>query len=506
MADVEGGITADVGDRPAGGGRAYLKLALFALLILSGFLLARFTPLGGLLTQDGIGRAIGELRGSVWAPLFFIALYAGATAMAIPGTILTLAGGALFGFFWGTVFNTIAANIGATLAFLIARVLGREGIERIGGKRLAKLDEATKEHGFQGLLLLRLVPLVPFNALNFGSGLTALRWHTYALATVIGIFPGTVVYTMFADALLQGSQEASREALVRVLISGALLVFLSFLPTIMKKLNLKVPGPSPLLLMLCLVPSQGWAQTHETLPEHSAFSRVLAHALQAPLVDYAAIKANRSDLDNYLETLANTDPVALASAPQAARLAFWLNAYNACMLQQVVDHYPIQKSSGLLSRATNAIMDRPANSVWQIADVFKREHCTVAGKKRSQDQIEHEIIRPMGDPRIHFAVNCAAMSCPPLQSWAYTADALEEQLDGIVRDFMANPVHFELKADRSVLTLNKVLDWYGDDFGGAEGLLEFFSKYLVGQGGALDASHTRVEFFEYDWTLNDVSR
>ncbi len=499
---------ANMNDGANRGGRAYVKLALFALLIMSGFLAARFTPLGSLLIQDGISRAIEGLRGSVWAPLLFISLYAGATAMAIPGTILTLAGGALFGFFWGTVFNTIAANIGANLAFLVARFLGREGIERLCGQRLQRLDEATREHGFQGLFLLRLVPLVPFNALNFGSGLTALRWRTYALATVIGIFPGTVVYTMFADALLQGSQEVSREALVRVLISGALLVFLSFLPTIMKRLNVKVPGLSPLFLALLLIPSGVPAQTSGDLPDHSTFSGVLEHALKTPLVDYAALKANRHDLDAYLEVMANTDPGALAAASRSARLAFWINAYNACMLQQVVDHYPIQKNSGLLSRATNAIMDRPENSVWQIPDVFKREHCTIAGQVRSQDQIEHEIIRPMGDPRIHFAVNCAAMSCLPLQTWAFTAHGLDEQLDSIVRDFMSNPVHFEVEpGDRPVLRLNKVLDWYGDGFGRTEGLLEFFASYLQGHDGNVQIGHdTRVEFFEYDWTLNDVPR
>ena len=490
------------------GGRAYVKLALFALVILSGFLLARFTPLGALLTQEGIGRAIGELRGSVWAPLLFISLYAGATAMAIPGTILTLAGGAFFGFFWGTVFNTIAANIGASMAFFVARFLGREGVERLGGRRLEKLDEATRAHGFQGLFLLRLVPLVPFNALNFGSGLTALRWRTYALATVIGIFPGTVVYTMFADALLQGSQEASREALIRVLISGALLVFLSFLPKIMKRFNVKIPGLSPLLLALILIPNGLAGQKSGALPDHSAFTMVLEHAVKKSLVDYAALKANRHGLDAYLQAMAETDPEVLAAASHSSRLAFWINAYNACMLRQVVDHYPIQKNTRLLDRATNAILSRPENSVWQIPDVFGREHCTIAGEVRSQDQIEHEIIRPMGDPRIHFAVNCAAMSCPPLQTWAHSADELDEQLDRIVRAFMANPVHFELETgERSVLRLNKVLDWYGDDFGGIEGLREFFASYLEGDEGGTRLGHdTRIEFFEYDWTLNDVPR
>jgi uncharacterized membrane protein YdjX (TVP38/TMEM64 family) len=91
------------------------------------------------------------------------------------------------------------------------------------------------------MLTLRLIPAVPFNALNFGAGLTAISWPAYALSTLVGIFPGTLVYTMFADALLAGSREASREALLRVLISGLLLVALSFLPTLAKKLGFRLP-------------------------------------------------------------------------------------------------------------------------------------------------------------------------------------------------------------------------------------------------------------------------
>ncbi len=489
-------------------GRAYLKLALFGLILLGGILLVRLTPLGTLFTEQGLTRTIGELRGSVWAPVLFISVYAGATAFAIPGTILTLAGGAIFGLFWGTVFNTIAANIGASMAFFVARFLGREGVERLGGQRLEQLDAATREYGFQGLLVLRLVPLVPFNALNFGSGLTALRWRTYALATVVGIFPGTVVYTMFADALLQGSQEASREAFIRVLLSGGLLVFLSFLPKIMKKLNLKLPGLSPLLLAFALLPTALPGQANGALPDPSAFSVVLKDVVKSTLIDYAALQDNRQGLDAYLEQLARTDPEVVASASRSERLAFWINAYNACMLRLVVDHYPLQKDTGLLSRATNAILDRPDNSVWQIPDTFTREHCGVAGETRSQDQIEHEIIRPMGEPRIHFAVNCAAISCPPLQAWAFTAEGLDSQLDRVVSAFIADPAHFELeRGERSVLRLNKVLDWYGDDFGGTAGLREFFGSYVAAhEGGAGIDDDTAVEFFEYDWTLNDIPR
>lgn len=223
--------------------RAILKLGALATLLAGGAALAAFTPLGQVLSREGIGDAIGWLRSSTWAPVSYVAVYAGATALAIPGSILTLAGGAAFGLFWGTIYTTIAANIGANLAFGVARFLGRDGVERVAGDRLQALDRATESYGFRGLLALRLIPAVPFNALNFGSGLTALSWPTYAVATVLGIFPGTVIYTMFADALLAGSQEASRAALVRVLVSGGLLVFLSFLPAFVKRLGVRLPQP-----------------------------------------------------------------------------------------------------------------------------------------------------------------------------------------------------------------------------------------------------------------------
>ena len=225
MADVNGGSRS----------RALLKLGVLVAIVAGGILAARLTPLGEFLSPAGVREGIELLRGSMWAPLIFIALYATATALAIPGTVLTLAGGALFGVWWGTLINWVAANIGANLAFAEARVLGREGLERLLGDRAGSLEKATREHGFQGLLTLRLIPLVPFNALNFGSGLTGISWGAYALATALGILPGTAVYTFFADSLLQGSQEASREALVRVLIAGALLVALSLLPRFVKR-------------------------------------------------------------------------------------------------------------------------------------------------------------------------------------------------------------------------------------------------------------------------------
>jgi len=92
------------------------------------------------------------------------------------------------------------------------------------------------------MLTLRLIPIVPFNALNFGGGLVGMGWPAYALATGLGILPGTFVYTMFADALLEGSTQASRDAFLRMAVAGALLVLLSFLPAILKRLRIRFPS------------------------------------------------------------------------------------------------------------------------------------------------------------------------------------------------------------------------------------------------------------------------
>ena len=504
--------------RASGRAGAFLKLAVLVLLVVGGYIAATRTPLGNYLTREGIGEAIALLRGNPWAPLIFIATYATATALAVPGTILTLAGGALFGFYWGTVFNFVAANIGANAAFVLARTLGGDGVRRLMGNdsaALQKLDDVVGKHGFQGLLTLRLIPLVPFNALNFGSGLMSLRWRTYAIATLVGILPGTAVYTFFADSLLQGSQEASRDALVRVFIAGGMLLLLSFLPAILKRLGVRLPGMSPVLVLFMGLPLSARpasAMLQHTaapgLPDHAAFTPVLAAVVEGPLVNYARLAADPAGLNRYIAALASTDPSALAAAGADERLAFWINAYNACMLKRVIEHYPIRKAGGLL-RLKNAAAGRPANSVWQIGDVFTAAHCPVAGAERSQDEIEHEIIRPMGDPRIHFAINCAALSCPPLISRAYLPGTLGGQLDDRVRAFIGDPAHFDVAVTDGTpaVRVNRVLEWFNEDFGGPEGVLAFLAGYLDGAvRAALTHPDARLAFFDYDWTLNDATR
>jgi hypothetical protein len=274
---------------------------------------------------------------------------------------------------------------------------------------------------------------------------------------------------------------------------------------------LRLLALAPALLTLAAAPHPAPPATD--LPDHAQFTRVLAQVVEVPRVDYAKLRENRAGLDRYLQALADTDRAALDAAPEAEQLAFWINAYNACMLRIVIDNYPIERGRvGLFQRARIAVAGYPPNSVWQIADVFSGKHCPVAGAERSQDEIEHEIIRPTFDePRIHFAVNCAAVSCPVLWPEAYVAERLDAQLERAVRALVSSPAHFRLVpasgGTPATLRLNKVLDWYQDDFGGTEGLRAFFLPYL--EGRTLETVRdpaTPIAFFDYDWTLNDVPR
>ena len=285
------------------GAGARLRLGVLALLLVGGVLLLRFTPAGELLSREGIFSVIAYLRSSSWAPVLFVAIYAAAVALAIPGTILTLTGGAVFGFWGGFLLNSVGANIGANLAFALARGLGRGGIRGLlRGENLQRhmrrLDAVAGRHGFRGLLVLRLIPAVPFNVLNFGPGLTAMRWKAYAGATALGIIPGTAVYTLFADALLQGSQEASRTAFGRVLLAGVLLAALTLIPAILKKRGISLPGSAGALVLFAILPASAEAGSSASsgVPEPAAVCGTrLADGERANGPSGEALRGNRRD-------------------------------------------------------------------------------------------------------------------------------------------------------------------------------------------------------------------
>ena len=127
----------------------WLRFGVLVALVGSGVLLATLTPVGEWLSRDGIGRGVAWLRDAPGAPLVYIGVYAAATALAIPGSLLTIAGGAVFGLVGGTLYTTIGANIGANLAFGLARSLGRDAVTRLAGDRLGPLDRAARGSGEQ---------------------------------------------------------------------------------------------------------------------------------------------------------------------------------------------------------------------------------------------------------------------------------------------------------------------------------------------------------------------
>lgn len=181
--------------------RAWPLIRLLSLLLfLAGAIaLVRFTSVGDHVTITRLRALIEDLDSGV-ARLAYVGLYIVGTVLLLPGLLLSFVGAILFGAYEGTLYTWTGATIGATFAFFLARTLGRESVARVLGGRLAALDRRLEDHGFTGLLIIRLIPLFPYNAVNFGCGLTSIRPRDYILATAIGILPGTFVYQfLFAN-------------------------------------------------------------------------------------------------------------------------------------------------------------------------------------------------------------------------------------------------------------------------------------------------------------------
>jgi uncharacterized membrane protein YdjX (TVP38/TMEM64 family) len=172
----------------------------------------------------------------IWAPLLFMAVYAVAAVLFLPGTLLTLADGALFGPVLGTLYNLTGATIGATLAFLIARYLASDWIAERTGGRLKQLINGVEDEGWRFVAFTRLVPLFPFNLLNYALGLTRIKLSHYLLATYTCMLPGAMAYTYLGYA----GREAvgGGEGLIqKALLALALLAVVAFLPRLIGKLR-----------------------------------------------------------------------------------------------------------------------------------------------------------------------------------------------------------------------------------------------------------------------------
>ena len=173
------------------------------------------------------------------------------------------------------------------------------------------------------------------------------------------------------------------------------------------------------------------------------------------------------------------------------KLAFWINVYNIMAAKMVLDNYPVKsiKDAGSLFTA-----------------VWKKPVGMVAGQNRTLNEIEHEILRKMGEPRIHVAIVCASVSCPDLRPEAYTADKLNSQLDDQMKQFLANAKKgLQVDEKKSRLYLSSIFKWFKEDFDSKGGVRSFIAPYSP---ETLKESVTkkglRVSYLDYDWGLNEL--
>ena len=172
----------------------------------------------------------------LFAPLVFIALYSIGTVLFLPGSVMTLAGGALFGPWAGTLYNLTGATLGATFAFLISRYIGSNWVRQKAGGMLQKILTGVESEGWRFVAFVRLVPLFPFNLLNYALGLTRIRLIPYMLTTWVCMIPGGFAYTWLGHA---GSEAAagSENTLQNILIAIALLAVVIYIPRVLKKMK-----------------------------------------------------------------------------------------------------------------------------------------------------------------------------------------------------------------------------------------------------------------------------
>jgi len=216
--------------------RAVIKAAMFVVFIIAAIYIIRFTSVKEFFTQTALGHFL-ETAG-LWAPLLFAVVYAVGVCLFVPGTLLTALGAAIFGAYWGFLYVWIGAMLGSSAAFWIGRTLGREFAASVIGDRLRKYDDAVERNGFATVLYLRLV-YFPFTAMNFGMGLTKVRFRDYFFGTGLGILVGTFIFTFFIGTLKEvwAGGHWSQLLSFKVFFSVGLFVFSIFIPKIIKKLR-----------------------------------------------------------------------------------------------------------------------------------------------------------------------------------------------------------------------------------------------------------------------------
>lgn len=543
-----------IGRSGATGGRAAgwvstLRLVSIGLIVLGALALARRVPV-----DDALGALGGWLDGlGPWGPLAFGAVYAAAVVLMVPGSPLTLAAGALFGPVIGTITVSIASNVGAALAFLIARHLARDAVARRarGSSKFEALDRAIGEGGWKIVALLRLSPAVPFNLQNYLYGVTRIGFWPCVLASWVAMLPGTFLYVYLGHVGRAGLEAAAGSGrsrspaewamiVVGLLATVAVTVYVTRLarramkersglssgveaptsegagpsagvPTPVRRvlgtaalavLALGVAGtalavelrPELLRSAATLLGAPPPAELREVYAERPGGPRVdhgrldallRAHVSEGGWVDYRGLQRDAARLDRYLEELAAAPFDELG---RDEKLALLINAYNAFTLKLILEHYPI-----------DSIRSIPAERRWDAV------RWRVGPHTWSLNEIEHEQVRPkFREPRIHLALVCAAVGCPPLRAEAYAADRLEEQLGDQARHVHTHPRWLRWDGGDAI-ALTSLYKWYGGDFEQVAGsVLAFVARDVPALAARLEGGRPpEIRWLDYDWSLND---
>ncbi|MGC6429950.1 MAG: DUF547 domain-containing protein [Jejuia sp.] len=211
--------------------------------------------------------------------------------------------------------------------------------------------------------------------------------------------------------------------------------------------------------------------------KHDRFNKLLKkHVSKIGNVNYEAIKSDWDELQTYIAELGKNIPKADWSKNQ--KLAYWINAYNAMTIDLILRHYPLK-------------------GIKDIKNPWKQRYWKLGEKWYNLDEIEHQILRKMDEPRIHFAIVCASFSCPKLQNAAFTASDLEIQLTEVTKAFLSDLERNSISENS--LELSKIFQWFGKDFKQNGSLIDFLNQYTDIQ----ISDKAKISFKDYNWDLNE---
>ncbi|MDW3197449.1 MAG: DUF547 domain-containing protein [Cytophagales bacterium] len=222
---------------------------------------------------------------------------------------------------------------------------------------------------------------------------------------------------------------------------------------------------------------------------HEIFDVLLKkHVDASGLVSYRGFEKDREQLDQYLDLLTDNPPND-QHWTEPEKLAYWINLYNAFTIDLILDHYPVESIKDIGAKVQVPFVNTP----WDIKFI------EIAGEKYDLNNIEHNILRKIfEEPRIHFAINCASMSCPKLRAEAFKASKLEEQLQEQAVEFLNDPARNLISPDKA--EVSKIFQWFSGDFTKSGSLREFLNQYV--QQKILEEAD--IDYMDYEWSINET--